>query len=195
MGVTEPNKEETKWHTFLISLLLGYYILIVHPIHMSRYVFSGHIHPLWIRRVNLLKTDGDQVYQVHNGTLASPGQQSQCDWSGLQSRPLSRNNISNSKISTECQYTPQELLWPQTVLSSVATSSHYEAVYIDALVFPIPSVCWVSYYNQFIVQLSVYVHDIRFTRINQEYSIRSTLVMRCEILEVAPEDSTGGPHH
>jgi len=39
------NKEETKWHTFLTSLLLRCYIVIVYPIHMSRYVFAGHIHP------------------------------------------------------------------------------------------------------------------------------------------------------
>jgi len=34
-------------------------------------------------------------------------------------------------------------------------------------VSPISSLCGVSYYNQFIVQFSVYVHDISFTRINR----------------------------
>ena len=40
-----PNEGETKHHMFLISLMLGYYILISHLIHMSWYVLSVHIHP------------------------------------------------------------------------------------------------------------------------------------------------------
>ena len=63
----------------------------------------------------------------------------------------------------------------------VATLNHYEAVHIEALISPIPSECRVSYYNQFIVQFSVYVHDIPFTEIN-----KSTVPGRCGILEVAP---------
>ena len=52
---------------------------------------------------------------------------------------------------------------------------------------PMPSVCGVNYYNQFIIQFTVYVHDISFTGIN-----KSRELGRCGILEVALVDSRGG---
>jgi len=71
----------------------------------------------------------------------------------------------------------------------VATSNHYDAVHIEVINFPHPIICGVSYYNHFIVQLSVYVHNIPFTGINM-----STVSVRSEILGVAPVDSRGGLH-
>jgi len=107
------------------------------------YVFPGHIHPhIWIRWVSL-ETNGDQLYEAHNRPRACLRQRSQAIGSSLQSTPLDANSISNSRISTGCQYTPQELLWPQVVLYSSTTSSYYGDVLIEVHQFPQPQ-CMLS---------------------------------------------------
>jgi len=84
-------------------------------------------------------------------------------------------------MSVHCTRTPvvsgssEQQLQHQAIMKSYILMSS---------VSPISSVYGVNYYNQFIVQFSVYVHDILFTGIN-----RSTVSGRCGILEVGPMDT------
>jgi len=87
-----------------------------------------------------LKTDGDQQYQVHNGPRACPGQRSKSIGSGLQSTTLGANSISNNRISIGCHYPTRSPVASGRSRTIVATSNHYEAIYIDALVSPDPDV-------------------------------------------------------
>ena len=137
-----------------------------------------------------METDGDQLYLVHNGPVHTWDNDLKTFGFGSQNRPLSRNSNRNGS-GQGCQFTPTVtygLKWIWN--SSCNIEPLWSRTYWSHQFSSIPSVCGVSYYNQFIVQFSVYVHDIPFMGIN-----RSTVSERCWILEVAPMDSRGGPHH
>ena len=150
---------ETKYHTLLTSLLLGCYILIIHPIHMSMYALPVHIHS----HINKASYYWNLMKNWWLIFIVRPA-------SARDNNPniLPFGNYITSTVKWELYYTQYDIsgnyITPNTTLQF--SNPHYKYDIIPTVInFPPPPV----YVEYFIINCSMYsyqyVHNKPFTRI------------------------------